>query len=231
MNTVVENNIFRILIIEDNQDIAQNIAEYLEADGHILDFAYDGIGGLHLALTEEYDCLILDLMLPGMDGITLCKKLREEANKFTPVLMLTARDTLEDKLEGFEAGTDDYLVKPFALEELLARLRALIKRNAGQEDRMLRVDELEVNLGTMEIKREGKRIELNKACLKILIKIMKLHPNMVSREELEHTLWGDIPPGTDSLRSHIYTLRKKIDKPFSYPLIHTVHGMGFRFGK
>ena len=121
----------RILIVEDNVDIAENIADYLEVQGHVLDFAMDGIGGLHLALTQDYDIIVLDIMLPGMDGLTFCRKLREQGGKQTPILMLTARDTLSDKLEGFEAGADDYLVKPFELQELEARLGALVRR-AGQ---------------------------------------------------------------------------------------------------
>ncbi|MCP4687718.1 MAG: response regulator transcription factor, partial [Desulfobacterales bacterium] len=154
----------RALVIEDNRDIAENIADYLEADEWVLDFAYDGIGGLHLALTGEYDVLILDLMLPGMDGITLCRKYREAVKKDAPVLMLTARDALSDKLEGFDAGADDYLVKPFAMEELEARLHALIKRGDRKKPRRMRVGELELNLGSMTVRRDGKTIRLNKAC-------------------------------------------------------------------
>ncbi len=119
----------RILIVEDSIDIAENISDYLELQGHVTDFAMDGIGGLHLALTQDYDVIILDIMLPGMDGLTFCLKLREEGQKATPVLMLTARDTLSDKLEGFDAGADDYLVKPFELEELVARMQALVRRS------------------------------------------------------------------------------------------------------
>ena len=112
----------RILIVEDNPDLAENISDFFESQGHLLDFAMDGVGGLHLALTEDYDAIILDIMLPRMDGLTLCRKLREAGSKQTPVLMLTARDTLSDKLEGFDAGADDYLVKPFEMEELAARI-------------------------------------------------------------------------------------------------------------
>ena len=129
----------RILIVEDNTDIAENIADFLELQGHLLDFALDGIGGLHLALTQDYDAIILDIMLPGMDGLTFCRKLRKEGEKDTPVLMLTARDTLSDKLEGFEAGADDYLVKPFELEELSARIRSLVRRAGHAKKKTLRV--------------------------------------------------------------------------------------------
>jgi DNA-binding response OmpR family regulator len=218
----------RILIVEDNSDIAENIGDYLEAQGHIPDFAMDGIGGLHLALTQDYDVIVLDVMLPGMDGLTFCRKLREEDRKQTPVLMLTARDTLSDKLEGFNAGADDYLVKPFALEELAARIRVLVKRNDSQQRSCLSVADLEMDLGRMQVRRAGCDIELNRACLKILELLMRAHPNIVTREKIEDALWGDVLPGTDSLRSHIYALRRAIDKPFKQHLLQTVHGVGYR---
>jgi DNA-binding response OmpR family regulator len=218
----------RILIIEDNPDIAQNMGDYLEAQGHVLDFAMDGLGGLHLALTQDYDVIVLDLMLPGMDGLTLCKKLRDEAERQTPILMLTARDTLDNKLEGFDAGADDYLVKPFALQELAARLSALAKRARNIPKSKLQVADLELDTGTMEVHRGGHPIELNRTGLKILSMLMRTYPNVLSRETLEYALWGDMVPGSDALRSHIYTLRSAIDKSFSHPLLQTVHGIGYR---
>ena len=127
----------RALIVEDNRDISANIAAYLEKHSYIIDFAYDGISAMHLALTHPFDVIVLDLLLPGMDGLSFCHKLRAEAKVETPVLMLTARDTLEDKLKGFEAGADDYLVKPFALQELHARLQALCKRSHRNNDELL----------------------------------------------------------------------------------------------
>lgn len=218
----------RILIVEDNIDIAGNIGDYFELQGHVTDFAMDGIGGLHLALTQEYDAIILDIMLPGMDGLTFCRKLRQEGEKATPVLMLTARDTLGDKLEGFDAGADDYLVKPFELDELSARIQALVRRTDQTQKRLLRVGDLEMDLGKMQVKRSGRRIELNRACLKILTMLMQASPNVVSRKEIEHALWSDMPPGSDALRSHIYTLRQAVDKPFKRHLIQTVHGLGYK---
>ncbi len=218
----------RILIVEDNTDIAENIGDYLEQQGHVLDFAMDGIGGLHLALTHDFDVIVLDIMLPGMDGLTFCRKLRKEANRKTPVLMLTARDTLSDKLEGFEAGADDYLVKPFALEELAARIAVLARRGDQSASTRICVADLEVDIGKRQVQRAGRKIELNRACLKILIMLMKAHPNIVTRKELEHSLWADKPPGSDALRSHIYALRSAIDKPFKHSLLETVHGVGYR---
>jgi len=220
----------RLLIIEDNPAIVENMTDFFTSKGYILDFSMDGIGGLHLALTQEYDVIVLDLMLPGMDGITLCQKLRREADKQIPIIMLTARDTLDDKLLGFESGADDYMVKPFALRELEARIKVLAKRRVT-EKKVLVVDELQMDLGTFEVFRQGKKIDLNNTCIAILKLLMEFAPNVVSRKDLEHYLWGDMPPGSDVLRSHMYTLRKKIDKPFASAMIETVHGIGFRIKK
>lgn len=228
MTMIPDQRSMRILIVEDNIDIAENIADYLEAQGHVTDYAMDGIGGLHLALTQNFDVIVLDIMLPGMDGLTFCRKLRKEGGKHTPVLMLTARDTLDDKLAGFESGTDDYLIKPFALEELTARLKALVKRGASYVPDQLRVADLELDTGGMKVRRAGQTIELNRVCLNILTILMKAYPNVVTRKEMEHALWGDMPPGSDALRSHIYALRQAIDKPFQTPLLETVHGIGYR---
>ena len=218
----------RILIVEDNIDISENIGDYFELQGHVTDFAMDGIGGLHLALTQDYDAIILDIMLPGMDGLTFCRKLREDGEKTTPVLMLTARDTLDDKLQGFDAGADDYLVKPFELEELNARIQVLVRRAVPARQRLLKIGDLELDLGKMQVKRSGRRIDLNRACIRILTMLMQASPNVVSRKEIEHALWSDMPPGSDALRSHIYTLRQAVDKPFEHHLIQTVHGLGYK---
>ncbi|MGD9085134.1 MAG: response regulator transcription factor [Desulfobacterales bacterium] len=228
MNAKNHNHPLRILVVEDNADIAENIGDYLEQQGHILDFAMDGIGGLHLAMTHDFDVVVLDIMLPGMDGLTFCRKLRKEASIKTPVLMLTARDTLSDKLEGFDAGADDYLVKPFALEELAARIGVLARRSSQILPSRLCLADLEVDIGKMQVQRAERKIELNRACLKILIMLLKAHPNVVTRKELEQALWGDEPPDSDALRSHIYKLRSAIDRPFKHALLETVHGVGYR---
>ncbi len=223
-----DSRILRILIVEDNIDIAENIGDFLEIQGHVMDYAMDGIGGLHLALTEDYDAIILDIMLPGMDGLTFCRKLREEGEKQTPVLMLTARDTLSDKLEGFDAGADDYLVKPFELEEVSARLQALVRRSDHAKNKIIRISDLEIDLGKMQVQRAGRLVELNRADLKILTLLMQASPNVLSRKEIEQVLWSDMPPDSDALRSHIYTLRRAIDKPFKRHLIQTIHGVGYK---
>ena len=219
----------RILIIEDNPDIAANIGDYLEEKGHAVDFAGDGITGLHLAVTGEADVIVLDLMLPGMDGLDICRKLRQEAARSTPILMLTARDTLEDKVAGLDAGADDYLVKPFELAELDARLRALLRRAGGEvAAEVLRVADLELDTGTLEARRAGRRLSLTPIGLKLLTTLLKAAPRVLSRRELERAVWGDIAPDSDALRSHLYNLRKAIDKPFDRPLLHTVPGLGYR---
>ncbi|MBD8524222.1 response regulator transcription factor [Pseudomarimonas arenosa] len=218
----------RILVIEDNQDIAANLGDFLEDCGYTVDFAADGVTGLHLAVVNEFDAIVLDLNLPGMDGLEVCRKLRQEARKNTPILMLTARDALEQKLAGFESGADDYLVKPFALQEVKARLQVIARRGKGVGPRVLQVDDLEFNLDTLEVVREGKSITLNPTALKILQALMEASPSVVTRQDLETRVWGEELPDSDSLRVHIHGLRAAIDKPFGRPLIHTRHGIGYR---
>ena len=221
----------RLLVVEDNRDICDNIAGYLEKHSYVLDFAYDGISAMYLALTQPFDVIVLDLMLPGMDGLSFCYKLRTEAKVETPVLMLTARDTLDDKLKGFAAGADDYLIKPFALQELHARLQALYKRSHGKTDNLLTVADLTLNKSTLQVHRAGQRVEINPACLKLLQRLMEQAPSVVLRDELETLLWADERPDGDALRSHMYKLRQAIDRPFDRPLVHTVHRIGYRIAE
>ncbi len=218
----------RILVIEDNQDILANILDYLELKGFTVDCAQDGLSGMHLALTQPYDLIVLDIMLPGMDGYQLCQKLRQEAGNNTPIIMLTARDALDDRLKGLHAGADDYLVKPFALSELVARIEAVLRRSSGANKRVLEVADLRYDLETLEVSRAGQLLKLNPIGLKLLAVLMQRSPAVVRRETLEEALWGDDIPDSDSLRSHIHQLRQAIDKPFATALLHTVHGVGFR---
>ncbi|MEX2498479.1 MAG: response regulator transcription factor [Wenzhouxiangellaceae bacterium] len=217
----------RILIIEDNRDIAANLGDYLTDLGHEVDYAFDGITGLHLAIVNEFDAMVLDLALPGMDGLEVCRKLREEGRKETPVLMLTARDQLDDKLAGFDSGADDYLVKPFELREVEARLEVLSRRGQRVAPRELEVADLHFNLETLTVTRAGKKITLNPIGLKLLEKLMSASPAVVSRAELEHHVWGEELPDSDSLRVHIHSLRAAIDKPFDKHLLTTRHGIGY----
>ena len=218
----------RVLIIEDNPDIAANLGDYLEDHGHTVDFAGDGITGLHLAIVNDFDSIVLDLALPGMDGLEVCRKLRQEAGKDTPVLMLTARDRLEDKLAGFDTGADDYLVKPFELQEVEARLNVLASRGRRRSRRELKVGDLVYNVDTLNVSRVGSEVYLNPIGLKLLHCLMESSPNVVSRAELEMKVWGEEMPDSDSLRVHIHSLRSAIDKPFGSNMIQTRHGIGYR---
>jgi DNA-binding response OmpR family regulator len=217
-----------ILIIEDNRDIAANLGQFLTGKGHLPDFAEDGVTGLHLAVANEYDVIVLDLMLPGIDGVALCHKLRQDALKNTPVLMLTARDTLADKLDGFAAGADDYLVKPFMLRELEARLVALKRRADLATARVLAIGDLEYDSDTLIIKRAGRTINLAPAARKILALLMRSSHRVVSRTEIEREVWGDDLPDSDVVRVQMYAIRSAVDKPFSVKLLHTIHGVGYR---
>ncbi|VFT63087.1 two-component response regulator [Pseudomonas aeruginosa] len=166
----------RILVVEDNRDILANLADYLSLKGYTVDCAQDGLSGLHLAATEHYDLIVLDVMLPGIDGYALCRRLREDARRDTPVIMLTARDQLDDRLQGFRSGADDYLVKPFALSELSARIEAVLRRAQGGGRRELSVADLSYDLDTLEVKRAGKSLKLNPIGLKLLAVLMQKSP-------------------------------------------------------
>ncbi|NVK21753.1 MAG: response regulator transcription factor [Kangiellaceae bacterium] len=220
---------YSVLLVEDHKELAATTGEYLEMCGYIVDYAMDGNSGLNLALENQYDALILDVMLPGCDGFQICQQVRQKGKSDIPILMLTARDQLEDKLEGFDAGADDYLIKPFDFEELDARLRAIIRRHKGELDaKPLIIGDLELNPATMQVKRDGQLLKLSPTGLHILKLLMRKSPDLVSREELERELWGDMLPNSDVLRSHLYNLRKVIDKPFDEQLLQTVPGLGIK---
>jgi len=218
-----------LLIVEDHKDIAEMVIAYLENRGFTVDYAADGVTGLHLAVTNTYDAIVLDLMLPGMDGLDMCSKLRGEAKNNTPVIMLTARDTLNDKITGLESGADDYLVKPFAIQELEARINALIRRHKGDVAReILSISNLVLDTATLKVTRDDKELSMTPIMLKILTVLMRASPAVVSRRELERQVWGDVLPDSDTLRSHLYNLRKVIDKPFETQLLHTIQGTGYK---
>jgi len=220
-----------VLLVEDHRDIAEMVGEYLESRDYVIDYAADGVSGYRLGSSNSYDAIVLDVMLPGLDGLDVCQRLRKESHSDVPVLMLTARDTLGDKLSGFEHGADDYLVKPFDLEELEARLAALIRRNKRTvSSAHLEIGGLGVDEQTRRVTRDGLELTLTPIGLKILVLLMRASPRVVAREEVEREIWGDVLPDSDALRSHMYSLRKTVDKPFATTLIHTVHGAGFRFG-
>lgn len=218
-----------VLLIEDHADIAEMVGAYLENREYIIDYAADGITGLHLAVSNEYDAIILDLMLPGMDGLEVCQKIRDDAKSDVPIIMLTARDTLQDKISGLDKGADDYLIKPFAIQELEARLRSLIRRYSGDiRKEILSVGELSIDTSTLKVQRGDKELAITPIGLKILSVLMRASPAVVSRRELERQVWGDILPDSDTLRSHLYNLRKIVDKPFEKKILLTVQGNGFK---
>jgi DNA-binding response OmpR family regulator len=217
-----------ILIVEDNPALARNIADYLEPLGHRLDFAEDGRAGLALALSRPFDVVVLDVALPLMDGLNVCQALRDQAERHVPVLMLTARDTLEDKLDGFQSGADDYLTKPFALAELAVRCQVLSQRHRLGTDHVVRIGPLEIDRQTGVARREGVALRLTAVTWRILKLLAEAHPRTLPRFELSRGIWGEDPPDSDSLRSHVHLLRQVLDKPFNWPMLETVHGIGFR---
>lgn len=217
----------RILLIEDQRDIAANIWDFLEHRGFVMDHAADGAKGLRMALDGSYDVIVLDLGLPKMDGLDLCRALRE-AQRDTPVLMLTARDTLEDKLTGFARGADDYLVKPFAMKELEARIRALHRRGQMQQGEVLRVADLELDPVNLSVRRAGQALALTRAGFVLLETLLRRAPHLVRHAELAHALWGDSGGDIATLHTHLSVLRSIIDRPFEKKLLHTVHGFGYR---
>ena len=217
----------RILVIEDHRDIASAIFDYFEARGHAVDIANDGVSGLHLAVVNDYDVVVLDLGLPGIDGLDVARQLRRTARKTTPIVMLTARDTIRDKLAGFDSGADDYLVKPFELAELEARLDAIRRRTIPGGER-LQVSDLEFDVPTRHVARAGRPIRLTPIEQRLLIFLMRNSHRVVTRAELEQEVWNHTPPDSDALRTHIAGLRAAIDRPFKAPLLHTLHGIGYR---
>lgn len=219
----------RILIIEDNQEIAGNIYDFLEPKGYILDWAHTGNNGYNLAQQNDYDVIVLDLMLPGMDGLEICTRLRTNDKKTTPIIMLTARDTLEDKITGFDVGADDYLVKPFALQELEIRIQALSRRAKPQEvNSLIQVGDLIYDQNTQIVTRNSRQLILTATTLKILSLLMRETHRVVKREEIEAEVWGDHPPDSDALRTHMHSLRNTLEQGEKQALLKTIRGIGYR---
>jgi two-component system, OmpR family, response regulator len=223
----------RILIVEDEHRIAQAIKKGLEQETFSVDTAFNGNDGYDLACVEDYGLIILDLLLPGMDGIKICGKLRAK-NIQTPILMLTAKSSVTDRVKGLNSGADDYLVKPFAFEELLARVRALIRRPANKLGEILKLNDLSLNTLTYEVKRANTAISLTKKEYALLEYLMRNAGRIISKDRIISQVWdydADILP--NNVEVYIGYLRNKIDKPFesSSPLVHTVRGFGYRLGE
>jgi DNA-binding response OmpR family regulator len=216
-----------VLLIEDNDQLSENLFEFMEPHGVVMDRAADGLSGLHLAVTQAYDVIVLDLMLPGISGIEVCRRLRAQAGHYIPVLMLTSMDAVADKLAGFAAGADDYLIKPFDLSELEARLRVLAQPKR-RSDSVLKVGELSFNTGTLCADRAGRPLSLTRAGERLLQTLMRAYPNVVRKQELERALWADEPPDSDTLRTHIHAVRRAIDGDFEHKMLLTLHRYGYR---
>jgi DNA-binding response OmpR family regulator len=220
----------RILIVDDDEDIQDLLFAELDDRGYIVDLAGDGSSGLQLIQDNEYDLVLLDINMPGMNGFAVCRELRDHLHVSVPILMLTLRSTVDERVEGLEAGADDYLCKPFEITELMARMRALLRRGRPKVGHVLRVADLELDLERKQASRAGQSIHLSPIHLKLLATLMRDSPNLVSRDTLATQIWGDEPPDSDALRAHIHTLRAAIDKPFDKALLQTVPKLGYRLG-
>ena len=220
----------KILLVEDHRDIAEVVVDYFAQQGFQSRHASSGPAALDvLEKSENFDAIVLDLMLPGIDGLEVCKRIRTSSRSNVPIIMLTARDTLDDKLAGFAHGADDYLVKPFDVEELVARVRALIARSRREPAaNVLELGDLKFDTSAMQVERAEQPITLTPIGMRILHLLFRHSPHVVHRRDIEREIWGELPPDSDALRSHMYNLRKAVDKPFDFPLIHTVHNIGFR---
>jgi DNA-binding response OmpR family regulator len=217
-----------ILLIEHNRDLSANVGEFLESRGHTIDYAGGGTQGLRLARGEGHDAVILDPGLQDLDGATVCRRLREMSRRDVPILMLTAHDTEADKLRGFDAGADDYVTKPYSQLELLARLKALVRRASGVRG-ILQVSDLTFDLRTLVVRRSHRTITLAATAMRILEQLMRASPGVVTRRQLELTVWGEDPPGSDAaLRGHILIIRNALHGDSEPKLLHTVHGVGYR---
>ncbi len=223
----------RVLLVEDEHLIAQSIKKGLEQERYAVDLAFGGQEGLDMALGEEYDLMILDRMLPEMDGLEICKRVRD-GGKHTPILMLTAKGQVQDKVEGLNMGADDYLTKPFAFEELLARIRALRRRPNRQIGYILRVADLELDTNSYEVKRAGKIIKLSSKEYALLEFMMRHSNRILTKDKIINHVWSydaDILPNT--VEVYVGYLRNKIDKQFKNhkPLIQTIRGFGYKIGE
>lgn len=215
----------KILVVEDDIDLATAVIDYMELEDINADYASDGAVGYNLITTHNYDVVVLDLNLPKIEGLAVCERIRSQGVE-TPVLILTAKDTLDDKLVGFSKGADDYLVKPFEMKELIARVKVLSKRRSGQMAK-LTIKDLEFDLSSREVRRNNNLIKLSPIAIKILEVLMRASPNSVSREKIIQSVWGDEQPDSNTLKVHIFNLRKQIDAAGLEPLVQTVPSFGF----
>ena len=219
----------RVLLVEDDLDVAAGLGAYLDQRGVTVDFAYTAREARHLASQSTFDIVVLDVQLPDGNGIALCRELKDRGLR-SPVLFLTARGALEDKLRGFDAGGIDYMVKPFAPAELLARIKALARHIPASGGLVVRVGDFSLDPNAALMTGPDGRVALHATAVLILRRLMDASPGSVTRDELNALLWGDMSPASDPLRMHIYELRRTLSTAFGAPLIETVRGVGYRFG-
>lgn len=218
----------RVLIVEDNTALAENLFEFLGEDRYVLDFASDGLTALHLAATNAYDVIVLDVMLPGISGFKLCQRIREDLHCSAPIIFMTAKDQIDDKVSGFETGGDDYLVKPFNLRELALRINALHRRQQDADSRLCAAG-VSYDPGTLKVYVDDyPALELSGTAARIFETLIRVYPNLVTYEELQNQLWGVDEVDMNTLRTHVYALRKRLQEAFHCPLIKTLRGRGYR---
>ncbi len=219
-----------LLLIEAHQDTATSVADFFRERGHSVEPVTTGEQGLERLLDgPACDAVIVEIDLPALDGLSVCRRIRNELNSRVPILILTAREKVADKVAGFESGADDYLVKPFSLLELNARIGALVRRATPSViNTPLQVSDLTYDPNTLAARRDGQNLKLNPSTRRLLVLLMQNTHRVVTRQELERELWGNVPPDGDVLRAHMYALRNAVDKPFNLKLLHTHHGEGYR---
>ncbi|MAS95266.1 MAG: DNA-binding response regulator [Verrucomicrobiales bacterium] len=221
----------RVLVVEDQERIASFVEKGLKEQGFVVDMTHNGDDGYGLATTEPYDAIVLDIMLPGRDGLSILRNLRKKGFS-TPVILLTARSELDERLEGLNLGADDYMTKPFYIEELVARLHTIVRRSAGEPTHVLRVEDLSMDLVNRVVRRNNEEIQLSMREFSLLEFLMRSPGRVLSRTQICEHVWNySFDPDTNLVDVYIQRLRKKIDKDFDQKLIETVRGVGYRIGK
>ncbi len=218
----------KVLLVEDNQQVMETLTDYLEMSGISVDCAYNGMAALSILSQQQFDVIVMDIMMPKLDGISAVSQIRQQLLCQTPILFLTAKDNLPDKEAAFAAGGDDYLVKPFALKELLLRLEALCKRGQRQDLSQLTLGQLQLDAQSQLATKAGRPLKLSRIQLQILKLLMQKAPAMVKKSTVVEHIWGDEEPASDALRSHIYALRQALAQDDSPPRLETVHGQGYK---
>lgn len=217
-----------LLLVEDDHLVMETLCDYLTVQGHTVDCAYNGQTALALMQKSIFDVVVMDIMMPRLDGLITVERLRVDERINTPIIFLTARDSLEDKLRAFAIGGDDYLVKPFALEELLVRITALAKRSSGQDLEGLSIGELRLHSHAQQIVHHEQPLKLSQIQYKLLSLLMRKSPALVTKRQILNDIWGDDEPESDVLRTHIYGLRSVLVETVQSPRLETVHGRGYR---